>query len=69
MRRRLIAFLAAVCLGPALVDAQAPSYDIVIRNGRVIDPESNGVPVVADGVLKEGVYPGRGARGPIRVDH
>ncbi len=29
----------------------------------------NGVPVVADGVLKEGVYPGRGARGPIRVEH
>ena len=29
----------------------------------------NGVPVVADGVLKEGVYPGRAARGPIRVEH
>ncbi len=24
----------------------------------------NGVPVVADGALKEGVYPGRAARGP-----
>jgi len=25
----------------------------------------NGVPVVANGVIREGVYPGRAARGPI----
>jgi dihydroorotase len=27
----------------------------------------NGVPVVVDGVIKNGTYPGRAARGPIRV--
>jgi dihydroorotase len=27
----------------------------------------NGVPVVVDGVIKDGTYPGRAARGPIRV--
>jgi N-acyl-D-aspartate/D-glutamate deacylase len=40
MRRRLIAFLATAFLGPSLVHAQARAHDIVIRNGRVIDPES-----------------------------
>ena len=27
----------------------------------------NGVPVVVDGVIRDGIYPGRAARGPIRV--
>jgi len=40
MRRRLIACLAAVLLCPSLTVAQASAYDLVIRNGRVIDPES-----------------------------
>jgi N-acyl-D-aspartate/D-glutamate deacylase len=26
----------------------------------------NGIPVVTDGVLKDGIHPGRAARGPIR---
>ena len=40
MCRRLIACLATAFLGPSLVHAQARAYDLVIRNGRVIDPES-----------------------------
>jgi GlcNAc-PI de-N-acetylase len=40
MRRWLIACVAAAFLGPSLVCAQARAYDIVIQNGRVIDPES-----------------------------
>jgi hypothetical protein len=26
----------------------------------------NGIPVVADGVLRDGIYPGRAARAPVR---
>ena len=40
MRRQLIACIAAVVLGASPAHAQAGAYDIVIRNGRVIDPES-----------------------------
>lgn len=40
MGRRLIAGIAATLLGLSPAGAQAPTNDIVIRNGRVIDPES-----------------------------
>ncbi len=40
MRRWSLAFLAATLLGAPLAHAQSAPYDIVIRNGRVIDPES-----------------------------
>ena len=40
MQRRSIAWPLAACLISAPVAAQAPAYDLVIRNGRVIDPES-----------------------------
>jgi N-acyl-D-aspartate/D-glutamate deacylase len=40
MRRLLIPCIAALLLGPSLVEAQAGAHDIVIRGGRVIDPES-----------------------------
>ena len=40
MHRRLIAFIATALFSPSLVDAQVRAYDIVIQNGRVIDPES-----------------------------
>ncbi|HEU5219831.1 MAG TPA: amidohydrolase family protein, partial [Gemmatimonadales bacterium] len=35
-----IAGLAIACFAPSVARAQAPAYDVVIRNGRVIDPES-----------------------------
>jgi N-acyl-D-aspartate/D-glutamate deacylase len=40
MRRLLIVCIFTAFLGPSLVYAQARAYDIVIQNGRVIDPES-----------------------------
>jgi N-acyl-D-aspartate/D-glutamate deacylase len=42
MARRwsLVACIAAALLGASVTHAQAAPYDIVIRNGRVIDPES-----------------------------
>lgn len=40
MRRRLIAGIAALVLGPSIGGAQSAVYDLVLRNGRVIDPES-----------------------------
>ena len=54
MRRRLIAGIAMAILGPSLGDAQARAYDIVIRNGRVIDPESG-----LDAVRSLGIRNGR----------
>jgi N-acyl-D-aspartate/D-glutamate deacylase len=39
-RWSLTAVIATAILGPSLAHAQATPYDIVIRNGRVIDPES-----------------------------
>jgi N-acyl-D-aspartate/D-glutamate deacylase len=54
MRRRLIACLAAALLGPSVVSAQGTAYDIVIRNGRVIDPESG-----LDAVRSVGIRNGR----------
>ena len=40
MRRRLIACIAAILLSPSVLAGQASAFDIVIRNGRVIDPEA-----------------------------
>jgi N-acyl-D-aspartate/D-glutamate deacylase len=40
MRHWLIACIATAHLGPSLVHAQARAYDLVIQNGRVLDPES-----------------------------
>jgi N-acyl-D-aspartate/D-glutamate deacylase len=40
MCRRLIAGIAALLLSPSIGGAQSPVYDLVLRNGRVIDPES-----------------------------
>ena len=40
MRRLFIACVATAFLGPSLAYAQTRAYDIVIQNGRVIDPES-----------------------------
>jgi len=54
MSRRLIAWLLAACLVPAPVVAQAAAYDLVIRNGRVIDPESG-----LDGVRSVGIRDGK----------
>src|ERR1043166_4479203 len=54
MRRRLIACLAAALPGAALAHAQAPAYDVVIQNGRVIDPESG-----LDAVRSLGIRGGR----------
>jgi N-acyl-D-aspartate/D-glutamate deacylase len=53
-RRRLIACLAAALPGAALAHAQAPAYDVVIQNGRVIDPESG-----LDAVRSLGIRGGR----------
>ena len=53
MNRRLIACLAAL-LGPALLNAQSRPYDLVIQNGRVIDPESG-----LDAVRSLGIRNGR----------
>ncbi|MDQ6827793.1 MAG: amidohydrolase family protein [Gemmatimonadota bacterium] len=40
VRRRFIAGIAVAFLSPSFALPQAPAYDVVIRNGRVIDPES-----------------------------
>lgn len=54
MYRWLTAFVAAGFLGPSLLHAQAAVYDLVIRNGRVIDPESG-----LDAVRSLGIRNGR----------
>jgi N-acyl-D-aspartate/D-glutamate deacylase len=54
MRRWSLACLATSLLGASLGRAQAGSYDIVIRNGRVIDPESG-----LDAVRSVGIRGGR----------
>ena len=54
MRRQLIACIAAVVLGASPAHAQAGAYDVVIRNGRVIDPESG-----LDAVRSIGIRNGR----------
>jgi len=54
MRRWSLACLATSLLGASLVHAQAGAYDIVIRNGRVIDPESG-----LDAVRSVGIRGGR----------
>lgn len=54
MRRWLIACIAIAILDPSLLLAQARAYDIVILNGRVIDPESG-----LDGVRSLGIRGGR----------
>jgi N-acyl-D-aspartate/D-glutamate deacylase len=51
---RFIACIATVLVGPSLVDAQARTYDLVIQNGRVIDPESG-----LDAVRSVGIRNGR----------
>ena len=64
MRRRLIACLAATLLAPLPEHAQAPAYDLVIQNGRVIDPESG-----LDAVRSLGIRGGRiaaGSAGPLQ---
>jgi N-acyl-D-aspartate/D-glutamate deacylase len=38
--RKLVTMLAALSVMPAIAPAQQPPYDVVIANGRVIDPES-----------------------------
>jgi N-acyl-D-aspartate/D-glutamate deacylase len=38
--RLLAPLLVALCVSPAIAGAQQPQYDVVIANGRVIDPES-----------------------------
>jgi N-acyl-D-aspartate/D-glutamate deacylase len=53
MRHRLIAGIAAILLGPSVLAGQA-AYDLVIRNGRVIDPESG-----LDAVRTVGIRNGR----------
>ena len=67
---RSIAFgLAALTLGSATSGAQtpAPTYDVVIRNGRVLDGAGNPW-IIADVAIKDGrfvkigVIPGRGAK-------
>jgi N-acyl-D-aspartate/D-glutamate deacylase len=54
MQRRLIACIAATLLGPSPAGAQTTTYDIVITNGRVIDPESG-----LDAVRSVGIRDGR----------
>jgi N-acyl-D-aspartate/D-glutamate deacylase len=54
MHRRWIAGIAAAFLGSSPGSAQAPVYDLVIRNGRVIDPESG-----LDAVRSVGILNGR----------
>ncbi len=54
MHRWPLVLLAAACLGASPAPAQAPPYDIVIRNGRVIDPESG-----LDAVRSVGIRGGR----------
>ncbi len=48
-----IACIAVALFGPSCVHAQARPYDIVIRNGRVIDPES-GLDAVRDVGIRNG---------------
>jgi N-acyl-D-aspartate/D-glutamate deacylase len=54
----LMALLLAACLVPAFASAQAPAegvtYDLVIANGRVMDPESG-----LDAVRNVGISDGR----------
>src|ERR1041384_2606102 len=54
MRRRWIACLAATLLAPLPEHAQTPAYDLVIQNGRGIDPESG-----LDAVRSLGIRGGR----------
>lgn len=60
-----VAVLAAVLGGPATVGAQAPTYDVVIRNGRVLDGQGNPW-ILADVAIQNGKFvkigkvPGRG---------
>jgi N-acyl-D-aspartate/D-glutamate deacylase len=53
MHLRYLAIALAVCSGLAAVPAQAQEYDLVILNGRVMDPES-GLDVVRNVGVKDG---------------
>ncbi|MBK9168404.1 MAG: amidohydrolase/deacetylase family metallohydrolase [Bryobacterales bacterium] len=45
--------LAALCLLPSLLAAQAPRYDLLLQGGHVIDPK-NGVNAVKDVAIRDG---------------
>ena len=69
MPRFLIGTLALLAGAPALLEAQtgAPAYDIVIRNGRVLDGMGNpwiraDVAIRNGRIVLVGTVPGRGAR-------